>query len=167
MYIHWASHAPGSLLAQEATEMNKHQQCPGAAGGLGQKPDLETLGQVAKLRTILEAHVNAMEAEGRPRCHEDVEESKTKEAVDTQLGVCRAHPSSSGNCPALVRGDVSLPYSSLAVLVGLPSRVLCSPHTGFRRGHMIQARSTELLPDFFQAGTRRRGLRPLATKHIM
>lgn len=68
--------------------MNKHEQCPGAAGGPGKKPDSETLGQAAKLKIILEAHGNVVGPEGRPCCHKTTEEDKTRKAVGTQLVVC-------------------------------------------------------------------------------
>lgn len=88
MYIPWASTTLQALCRPRRPPMNKHEQCPGAAGGPGKKPDSETLGQAAKLKIILEAHGNVVGPEGRPCCHKTTEEDKTRKAVGTQLVVC-------------------------------------------------------------------------------
>lgn len=48
------------------------------AGGLGEKPDVEMLSQVAKLKTTFKAHVNAMRTLGNVAFMKDVEEGKTR-----------------------------------------------------------------------------------------
>ena len=107
---YWASTMLQALCWPRRPQMNKREQCPGAAGGLGKKPDSEAPGQAAKLQIILEAHVNAMGPEGRPCCHKTTE--------DTQLVVCGANPSSSRNNPALVSGMSPYPTPILQLSRG-------------------------------------------------
>ena len=152
---YWASTMLQAFCWPRRPQMNKREQCPGAAGGLGKKPDSEAPGQAAKLQIILEAHVNAMGPEGRPCCHKTTE--------DTQLVVCGANPSSSRNNPALVSG--MSPYPT-PIFQGADIQRPLLPIHWMRRGHRIHTKPAEPTPSFSHTRARRRGLHPLATKHI-